>query len=81
MVAQAQDRPGVALEWLGRILGAGDSLGESPDRGRVVPEAARDDVRELIIGPYRLIYRRDPDAVTITMLLNGSRDLSGSDVP
>jgi len=76
----ARDRPQVAMVWLERILEAGASLSELPDRGRIVPEAARDDVRELIISPYRLIYRRDGDAVTVTMVVHERRDLSEVDV-
>jgi plasmid stabilization system protein ParE len=55
----ARDRPDTATIWLERILDAGESLAELPDRGRIVPEVSRDDVRELIISPYRLIYRHD----------------------
>lgn len=75
----ARDRPKAAMEWLLRILDAGESLAELPDRGRVVPEVSRGDVRELIISPYRLIYRRDSGTVTITMVLHERRELSGGD--
>lgn len=75
----ARDRPNTATAWLSRILDAGESLAELTDRGRVVPEVSRDDVRELIISPYRLIYRRDSSAVTITMVLHERRELSGED--
>ena len=70
----ARDRPETAMVWLERILDAGASLAELPNRGRVVPEAARDDVRELIISPYRLIYRQDANAVTVTMVVHERRD-------
>jgi len=43
-------------------------------------EASREDIRELIISPYRLIYRRDTDAVTITMVLHERRLLSPKDL-
>jgi toxin ParE1/3/4 len=75
MAMVARDRPETALLWLERILEAGASLAELPDRGRIVPEAARDDVRELIINPYRLIYRRDADVVTVTMVIHQRREL------
>ena len=68
------------MVWLDRILEAGASLSELPDRGRIVPETARDDIRELIISPYRLIYRRDAHAVTVTMVVHERRDLSEEDV-
>jgi plasmid stabilization system protein ParE len=76
----ARDRPEVAVEWLERMLDAGARLAELPDRGRVVPETGREDVRELIISPYRLIYRRDAKVVTITMVLHERRKLSPGDV-
>jgi len=76
----AHDRPEAALAWLELILDAGASLAELPDRGRIVPESAREDVRERIISPYRLIYRRDADDVTITMVSHERRLLSPEDV-
>lgn len=72
----ARDRPETAMIWLERILDAGASLAELPDRGRVVPEAAREDVRELIIRPYRLIYRRDANVVTVTMVVHERREIN-----
>jgi toxin ParE1/3/4 len=75
----ARDRPETATAWLKRILDAGASLTELPDRGRVVPEVARHDVRELIISPYRLVYRRDEHTVTITMVTHERRELTEAD--
>lgn len=76
----ALDRPETAMDWLELILDAGASLAELPDRGRVVPESAREDARELIISPYRLTYRRDAGEVTITMVSHERRLLSPEDV-
>ena len=36
-----------------------------PQSGRHLPEASRKDVRELIWGNYRIIYRIRPDQVAI----------------
>lgn len=76
----ARDRPETAMAWLEIILDAGASLAELPDRGRVVPEASREDIRELIVSPYRLIYRRDPDTVTITMVVHERRELGSEGI-
>jgi plasmid stabilization system protein ParE len=76
----ARDRPETAVAWLERILVEGASLAESPDCGRVVPETSRQDVRELIVNPYRLVCRRDADVVTITMVVHGRRLLDAEDV-
>ena len=52
----------------------------SPQTGRAVPEAARGDIRELIFSPYRLVYRRDSDAVYVTMVLNERQHVEPEDV-
>jgi plasmid stabilization system protein ParE len=41
----------------------------------LVESTERDDIRELIISPYRIIYRRDESAVYITMVLHDRRHL------
>ena len=71
----ANDRPAVATRWLEQILDHADSLADYPDRGRIVEEARRDDVRELIVNPYRLIYRCDEEVVYVTMLFHARRNL------
>lgn len=44
--------------------------------GRLVPEADREDVRELIFQGYRIIYRTKPDRVQIITVIHGSRNLA-----
>jgi toxin ParE1/3/4 len=39
------------------IFAATDRLQQFPLMGRIVPERGRDDVRELIKRPYRIVYR------------------------
>jgi len=41
--------------------------------GRVVPELANEDVREVIVGSYRVIYRIQQDQVHILTLHHGAR--------
>lgn len=54
----AQDRPTAALEWLERVLDQVKSLSAFPDSGRMVPELQRNDIRDIIVSPYRVMYRR-----------------------
>ena len=51
------------------------SLDQSSERGRVVPELGAPDIRELIIGNYRLIYQVTPNVVFILRLIHGARQL------
>ena len=77
----AQDRPAAAARWLEHLLESAESLAEFPDSGPVADEAKRDDVRELTVSPYRIIYRRDPSVVYITMVLHERQRFDVDDLP
>jgi len=71
----AADDQAAALTWLEHLLERVASLARFPDSGRIVPELQRDDLRELIVGSYRVIYRRKADAVEIAAIRHGARRL------
>lgn len=43
--------------------------------GRMMLEAGRPEVRDIIVEPYRLIYRRDPDEVVIIGVFHSRQDV------
>ncbi len=47
-------------------------------RGRAVPEFAREDLRELIIQNYRVVYRVSNDRITVLAVLHGAMDLESA---
>ena len=54
------------------------NLNESPKRGRIVPELKRIkvmDYREIIVNPYRIIYRVEDKTVTIFAVFDGRRQI------
>ena len=53
--------PVVEREWAVKLLGAPDALAAHPQLGRVVPEIGRDEIRELIVTPYRVFYKVGTD--------------------
>jgi len=61
------------------MLEEADRLSRFPDPGRVVPEASRDEIRELIVSPYRIVYRRDSDTVFIIMFLHERQEVDPDD--
>ena len=72
----AQDSPYYARQFVARILKTIAKLIEHPKIGRPVPEAKRDDVRELIVQDYRIIYVIQPDTTYIVTVVHGARDLT-----
>ena len=72
----AEDAPGAAARFVHKLRSAARSLNEMPERGRRVPVLEPLELRELILGNYRLIYRVDPEAVVIVTIVHGARDLA-----
>ena len=76
----AQDSAVTAQRFIGCFFEAAERLTEQPKMGRRVPEAERDDVRELMVEKYRLIYLLETDKVSVLTVIRGSRDLAGMSV-
>ena len=71
----AKDKPTVAQNWIDKIFQKVDILNSSPKLGRVVPEVRRKDVRELIFGNYRIIYRVENTSISILTVKHGKQIL------
>jgi len=56
-----------------RAFEATDRLELFPKSGRVVPEINREDIREIILGNYRIIYRIITDEVEILTVHHGAK--------
>jgi len=61
----AADRPDAADRLVEEIFAAVKRLGQFPKSGREVPEFQRPDLREIIYGKYRIIYRVRKNSVEI----------------
>lgn len=55
------------------ILQAVALLPKFPESGRIVPEFSRENIREIILGNYRIIYRIQYDAVEILTVYHSAR--------
>lgn len=53
----ATESPLAARQLVARLIRRGSQLAELPRSGRKVPEFGREDVRELLEAPYRIVYR------------------------
>jgi len=71
----AEDNPTAAQRVVRRLVAAAESLAALAERGRQVPELEAHDVRELLAGNYRVIYRTEREATTILVIVHGARDL------
>jgi plasmid stabilization system protein ParE len=71
----AGDSPGYAAAFVQRITKHARSLDELSQRGRVVPELGATNIRELLIGSYRLIFEVQEKTVYVLALVHAARDL------
>jgi toxin ParE1/3/4 len=71
----SQESPAYALAVVGRLYQAVGQLAQFPDSGRIVPEHARSEIRELVRPPYRIVYRRRPELVEILLVFRSSLPL------
>lgn len=69
------DNPPAAERWVENIFNKVDILQSSPKAGRMVPEVEREDIRELIYGNYRIIYRVEIARVSILTVRHGKQIL------
>ena len=53
----ARDNPNRAMSFGYELMSETDRLHEFPELGRIVPEYRNDYIREIIFGPYRIVYR------------------------
>ncbi len=65
-----------AINFVNRIVEAGERLGQAPLLGRVVPEFRRSNLRELLFRGYRIVYLLKDNSVTILRVVHGARDLA-----
>ena len=71
----ARDSPRYATLVVERIVTAVDILEQFPLSGRIVPERSREDLRELVRPPYRIVYRVLEDRLDIVMVFRSSREI------
>lgn len=68
-----EDGPVVEVEWARRFLEAPNVLADNPSLGRIVPELGREDIREIGVLPYRMIYRASPAICQILSIRHSRR--------
>lgn len=74
----AGDRPSAAAKWIDGLFEAVAGLKGFPHKGRMVPEVGRAEIREVLYGQYRVIYRREEKRLIILTVRHQRRHFSES---
>jgi plasmid stabilization system protein ParE len=70
------DSPAWADLTVRRLVAAAERLRQFPESGRMVPERQSQELREVISGHYRIVYRLGSTTAEIATVFRGSRDFS-----
>lgn len=65
----------IANKLLAKIIKRIESLQHYPDIGRIVPEFASEQLRELIERPFRIVYLREKSSIHIIRVWRSERIL------
>ena len=56
-----------------RLYHSVDRLASFPESGRIVPEFQRPELREVILGSYRIVYRLKAGTAEVLTVFHGAR--------
>ena len=76
----ALDKPSAAEEWINEIFDCVERLEEFPESGRVVPEIKRKDIREIVQGNYRVIYKLANDSINVLIVKSYYQQLKQKEI-
>ena len=71
----AQDSPEYARRMVDRLTRRSQQIARFPFAGRRVPEYDVDPIREVIEGPYRVIYYIKPDQIDVLAVIHAAMDV------
>ena len=71
----AKDNPTAALKFGDLIFARVDMLEKFPEIGRIVPERNQPYIREIVVKPYRIVYRllKSEKLIEILRVWHGAR--------
>ena len=71
----AQESPIYALRTVDRITRNSEQIAEFPLSGRRVPEYDMDQIREVFLTPYRIIYHIKSDQIDVIAVIHGAMNV------
>lgn len=70
----ARDDREAGRRWVNKLKQTGDKAAYMPLAARIVPEFQRNDIREVFLGRYRIVYIiRDTHILVLTVFFGGRR--------
>jgi len=71
----AKNSPEYALRIVDRLTKRSQQIAEFPLSGREVPEFAVPQIRQVLEGPFRIIYYIKPDQIDVLAVIHGAQQI------
>jgi len=71
----SQDKKEAAIHWLEKVEQKVLRLKQFPLSGRIVPELSRPEIREIIVGSYRVIYKYALHRISILSVFHSAKSM------
>ncbi len=71
----ARDSARYALRMVDRLIRRSQQIADFPLSGREVPEFGLPQIREILEGPYRIVYYIKPDQIDVLAVIHGSQQI------
>lgn len=72
----SRDNPGVAVEFVDKIISVAETIIDNPEKGRIVPELPLENIRELLYKNYRIVYLVKKNSADILTVFEGHQLLN-----
>jgi addiction module RelE/StbE family toxin len=72
----SKDSEYYASVFVNEIIDSAEKLIDFPNMGRMVPEYQQNDIREIIVQSYRVIYQLIQNQILILTVIHGRRELT-----
>ena len=76
----SQDNIDAANELANKILNDAEKLKDFPMMGREVPEVHREEIREIFVEEYRVIYKIEKNKISILTIRNFKQKLPNDEI-
>jgi len=76
----SNDNRSAAVKMINKIFSKVETLRDYPQIGRKVPEVNREEIRQLTLGEYRIIYRAEKSRIIILTIRNFKQLLQDADI-
>lgn len=76
----SRDNPKIAIEFTDKIISVAESISDNPEKGRIVPELAIEQIREILYKGYRIVYCRKETSIEILTVFEGHQLLKKAEV-